>query len=113
MNQAIKQEHLDDSVVGQRDRHDLIKALAVHYKNKNRSACGLPVVEVKEDFYNQIRVIYEQIKPEKVKDIPEILEIWKGREDQLLEELIHKYDIKEEHHHLLTPTKVKGGGIYQ
>ena len=104
LNHAIKQERMEDYVIGHPDRLDIIKALEVHYKNKNRSACGLPVVEVREDFYNQVKEIYSQIKPEKIDSIPEILEIWKGREDQLLEELINKYDIKEEHHHLLTPT---------
>ena len=98
---AVSAEGLEDKAKGHRERQDLIKLLEAHYRRIGRALAKQPIVSVKQDFEGQLRAIYEEYNPDKIKDIPMILEHFKGQERHLLEQLHIKYDIQEHHHHLI------------
>jgi hypothetical protein len=98
---AVKAEGLGDKARGHRERQELIKILEAHYRRVGRALAKQPIVRVKRDFEVQLREIYEEYNPDKIKDIPLIVEHFKGQEEHLLEQLHLKYDIQEHHHHLI------------
>jgi hypothetical protein len=51
---------------------------------------------------SELRDLYSQYAPEKVKEIPKIMNTFKGREEILLEELHHKYKVKDIHRRRLS-----------
>ena len=98
---AVKAERLEDKARGHRERQELIKILEAHYRRIGRALAKQPIVSVKSDFEQQLRDIYEHYNPDKIKDIPMIMEHFKGQEEHLLEQLHLKYDIQEANHHLI------------
>jgi hypothetical protein len=105
LKSAILYEGLENHAKAHRERQDLIKILEGHYYQISRAMNREPIVTVKTDFEAQLRDIYEHYNPQKLPEVPRILEHFKGKEEHLLEQLYLKYDIKEHHHHLLGATE--------
>jgi hypothetical protein len=49
-----------------------------------------------KDYYGIISAFYKKVNPEKIKDIPFLLEKYKGQEEELIDKLYEKYNVRNE-----------------
>ena len=86
----------------QASRNDMIRLLTRKYKIMKRRDAQLPIVSVDHDnFYKQLYEIYSIYDKSKVASIEDVMVQYKDKESVLLEQLYDKYNIRDEHHHLL------------
>ena len=84
---------------------DAVVDSSPQHESPNTSISGKHItidvnVKIHDDFEKQLRDIYTEYNPDKLDNIPTLLDKFKGREDVLLGNLYHKYDIADHHRHL-------------
>ena len=90
----ITHEGLDHLIRVHRERQDLIRVLETHFRRKYNK----PIVVVNHaDFADQLQRIYRIYNKDKIPEIPKMVEHFKGKEHYLLETIIERYEVAEQH----------------